>query len=94
MDRVVTQTRFWLADFGPTNKLDGPRVVGTGAFFSTVDKVISSHSGVAPPHSTPALRSVAQGRLRLLTTERSPRICEWSWGIGCGTVSGFMFSGT
>src|ERR1700675_3382338 len=28
------------------------------------------------PHSTPSLPSVAQGRLRLLTTDESRRICE------------------
>jgi hypothetical protein len=29
-----------------------------------------------PPHSTPSLRSVAQGRLRLFTTDASRRIFE------------------
>ena len=32
-----------------------------------------------PPHSTPSLRSVAQVRLRLLTTDESRRIFESAW---------------
>ena len=33
------------------------------------------------PHSTPSLRSVAQGRLRLFTTDASRRTFESGWNI-------------
>jgi hypothetical protein len=81
--RVARSSPLWLqwgcsrvTDCWPTNKPDCPHAMGTNAFSPQVAKVISSLSVLPSPHSTPSLRSVAQGRLRLFTTDASRRICE------------------
>src|ERR1700716_872899 len=74
---------------GPTNKLDCPHAMGTNAFSRMIPRLRSGFRQRAQtparhlnflllpsPHSTPSLRSGAQGRLRLLTTDASRRIFE------------------
>src|ERR1700682_2357394 len=61
---------------GPTNKLDCPHAMGTDTF-STQRAESFRHVLLLPsPHSTPSLRSVAQGRLRLFPTDASRRTFE------------------
>ncbi len=59
-----------------TNKLDCPHAMGTDAF-SPQRAELFRHSLLLPsPHSTPSRCSVAQGRLRLFTTDASRRLFE------------------
>ena len=60
----------------PTNKLDCPHAVGTDAFSAQRAESFRHFLLLPPLHSTPSLRSVAQGRLRLFTTDASRRIFE------------------
>ena len=60
----------------PANKLDCPHAVGTDTFSRKRPESFRHLLLLPPPHSTPSLRSVAQGRLRLLTTDESRRIFE------------------
>src|SRR3981189_2214073 len=60
----------------PANKLDCPHAMGTNAFSPQWPKSLRHILLLPSPHSTPSLRSVAQGRLRLLTTDASCRIFE------------------
>src|SRR5258708_4034656 len=60
----------------PANKLDCPHAIGTNAF-SPQRAESCRHILLLPaPHSTPSLRSVAQDRLHLFTTDTSRRIFE------------------
>jgi REP element-mobilizing transposase RayT len=58
------------------NKLDCPHAMGTNAFSPQSAESFRNFLLLPSPHSTPSLRSVAQGRLRLLTTDASRRIFE------------------
>src|ERR1700676_3782201 len=60
----------------PTNKLDCPHAMGTNALSPQRAKSFRHFLLLPSPHSTPSLRSVAQGRLWLLTTDASRRIFE------------------
>src|ERR1700674_2517335 len=60
----------------PANKLDCPHAMGTNAFSPQSPKSFRHILLLPSPHSTPSLRSVAQGRLRLFTTDESRRIFE------------------
>jgi putative transposase len=61
---------------GQTNGLDCPHAMGTNAFSRQRAESFRHLLLLPPPHSTPLLRSVAQGRLCLLTTDESRRIFE------------------
>src|SRR6266849_360543 len=61
---------------GPANKLDCPHAMGTNAFSPQRAESFRHFLLLPSPHSTPSLRSVAQGRLRLFTTDASRRILE------------------
>jgi len=61
---------------GPANKLDCPHAMGTDTFSPQRAESFRHFLLLPSPHSTPSLRSVAQGRLRLLTTDASCRIFE------------------
>ncbi|SRR6266404_4906792 len=61
---------------GPVNKLDGPHAMGTAAFSPQWAESFRHFLLLPSPHSTPSLRSVAQGRLWLFTTDASRRIFE------------------
>src|SRR5713101_7838110 len=61
---------------GPADKLDCPHALGTNTFSPEWSKSFRHILLLPPPHSTPSRRSVAQGRLRLLTTNESRRIFE------------------
>src|ERR1700676_5342982 len=65
---------------GPTNKLDCPHAMGINAFSPQRAKSFRHFLLLPSPHSTPSLRSVAQGRLRLFTTDASRQIFEFSLG--------------
>src|SRR5258707_3445108 len=56
---------------GPTNKLDCPHAMGTNAFSPHRAESFRHFLLLPSPHSTPSLRSVAQGKLRLFTTDAS-----------------------
>ena len=60
----------------PTNKLDCPHAMGTNAFSPQRAESFRHFLLLPSPQSTPSLRSVAQGRLRLFTTDASRRILE------------------
>src|ERR1700674_4651258 len=60
----------------PANKLDCPHAMGTDAFSRKRPESFRHLLRLPPPRSTCSLRSVAQGRLRLLTTDESRRIFE------------------
>src|SRR5260370_21724179 len=59
-----------------TTKLDCPHAMGTNAVSPQWAESLRHLLLLPSPHSTPSLRSVAQGRLRLLTTDASRRIFE------------------
>ncbi len=60
----------------PPDELDCPHAVGTDTSSPQWAESFR-HSLLLPsPHSTPSLRSVAQGRLRLFTTDAGRRIFE------------------
>ena len=61
---------------GPTDKLDCPHALGIDTFSAEWAKSFRHVLLLPPPHSAPSRRSVAQGRLRLLTTDASHRIFE------------------
>jgi hypothetical protein len=61
---------------GPANKLDCPHAMGTNAFSPQRAESFRHFLLLRSPHSTPSRRSVAQGRLRLFTTDASRRIFE------------------
>src|SRR5271154_2216624 len=95
-----TQARFWLewgcshvTDIVPINELDCPHAMGTNTF--SPQRADSFHHILLlpPPHSTPSLRSVAQGRLRLLTTDEAGESSSQHWS-GCGVITGFTFTAT
>jgi REP element-mobilizing transposase RayT len=78
-----TQARFWLewgcshvTDLVPANKVDCPDALGTDAFSARRAESFRHFLLLPSPHSTPSLRSVAQGRLWLFTTDASFRIFE------------------
>ncbi len=60
----------------PTNKLDCPHAMGTNAFSPQRAESFRHFLLLPSPHSTPSLRSVAQGRLWLFTTDAGRRIFE------------------
>src|SRR5258708_395875 len=60
----------------PANKLDCPHAMGTNAFSPQRAESFRHFLLLPSPHSTPSLRSVPQGRLRLFTTDASRRIFE------------------
>jgi hypothetical protein len=61
---------------GPIDELDCPHALGTNAFSPQWAESFRHFLLLPSPHSTPSLRSVAQGRLRLLTADASRRIFE------------------
>src|SRR6266849_5725729 len=61
---------------GPIDKLNCPHAMGTNTVSPQWSKSFCHLLLLPSPHSTPSLRSVAQGRLRLLTTDASCRIFE------------------
>ena len=61
---------------GPIDKLNCPHAMGTNAFSPQRVESFCHFLLLPSPHSTPSLRSVAQGRLRLFTTNASRRIFE------------------
>jgi len=62
--------------FDPTDKLNCPHAMGTNTVSPQWPKSFRHILLLPSPHSTPSLRSVAQGRLRLFTTDASCRIFE------------------
>src|SRR5260370_36002498 len=60
----------------PANKLDCPHAMGTNSVSPQRAESFRHFLLLPSPHSTPSLRSVAQGRLRLFTTDASRRIFE------------------
>jgi hypothetical protein len=82
-DRWPTQARFWLewgcshvTDIALIDELNCPHAMGTDTFSPQRADSLCHILLLPPPHSTPSLRSVAQGRLRLLTTDESRRIFD------------------
>src|ERR1700694_464818 len=61
---------------GPANKLDCPHAMGADAFSPQRAKSFRHFLLLPSPHSTPSLRSVAQGRLWLFTTDARRQIFE------------------
>jgi putative transposase len=61
---------------GPTNKLDCPHAMVTDAFPPQRAESFRHFLLLPPSHSTPSLRSVAQGRLLMFTADASRRIFE------------------
>ena len=61
---------------GPTNKLDCPHAMGIDAFSPQRAESFRHFLLLPSPHSTPSLRSVAQGRLRLFSADARRRIFE------------------
>src|SRR6266851_5540265 len=61
---------------GPTNKLDYPHAMGTNALSPQRAESFRHLLLLPSPDSTPSLRSVAQGGIRLLTTDASRRTFE------------------
>src|SRR2546421_5817465 len=61
---------------GPIDELDCPHAMGTNPVSPQRADSFRHVLLLPSPHSTPSLRSVAQGRLRLLTTDASRQIFE------------------
>src|SRR5271154_5126858 len=68
---MFTRHRLVLID-----ELDCPHAMGTNALPPQRADSLRHILLLPPPHSTPSLRSIAQGRLGLLTTDESRRIFE------------------
>ena len=64
----------------PPDKLNCPHAMGTNAVSPQWAKSFCHILLLPSPHSTPSLRSVAQGRLRLFTTDARCRIFESALG--------------
>src|SRR6202051_2884857 len=60
----------------PPDKLNCPHAMGTNTVSPQWPKSFRHILLLPSPHSTPSRRSVAQGRLRLFTTDASCRIFE------------------
>src|SRR6266446_3768272 len=60
----------------PANKLDCTHAMGTNAFSPQRAESFRHVRLLLSPHSTSSLRSVAQGRLRLFSTDASRRTFE------------------